>query len=71
MKTCSCGKRFTRSEFLALPLPASGRDTMPDPDGDTREDLIMRNCDACGSTLALPRKQAVPHVAPGAWRWRP
>lgn len=44
-KTCSCGSRFVRDEWLTLPFV--GR--VPDNEGG---ELEMRTC-RCGSTLAV------------------
>ncbi len=43
-KTCSCGRRYTREEWDALPL--LGRQA-------GEPDLELRNCGGCGSTLAV------------------
>jgi hypothetical protein len=46
---CNCGRRYSCAEFLALPLPHNGRDTM-----DTGANRIrLRNC-WCNSTIGMP-----------------
>lgn len=47
IKTCACGKSYTREEWGALPSLGVM------DDGDTGG-LLLKNCTGCDSTMALP-----------------
>lgn len=51
-RVCTCGAVYDRRQWAALPAPRGG-DYQPDRDGE-QVGLQLRNCVACGSTLACP-----------------
>lgn len=57
-KTCACGATYTAASFAALHLV--GFETVDVDDGEPPMRLEMRDCAACGSTIAIDR--AAPEV---------
>ena len=49
IKTCACGRSFTRAEWLALPFIGVQRDDI---------DLEMRNC-PCGSSIVVEQASLI------------
>ena len=47
-KACGCGARYSREEWEALRTLGVQRDR------DGNPEIELRNCAACGSTLAVP-----------------
>lgn len=74
IKTCGCGKTYTREEWETLSLTRKHNGVLKFEDGYTYE---FRHCIGCASTLAItiggPAPETVPAVVipPPAMRRRP
>ncbi len=56
MKRCACGEVFTREQWSDLPFIGAMT-------GARGEQMELRNCTSCGSTIAVPAAEASSHVA--------
>lgn len=57
-KTCSCGATYDAATFSALPLV--GFQVVDVDDGEPPMNLEIRDCAACGSSIAIDRAAEAP-----------